>query len=117
MRSRSRIQSFKYALAGIRFLFANEMNARIHLLAAIIVIALGFFLKISVTEWALVTLAITIVICAEALNTAIEKAVDLASPQLQDLAKHSKDVAAAGVLIASIGAVVVGVLIFGPKLL
>lgn len=117
MRSTSRIQSFKYALAGIRFLFTNEMNARIHLIAATLVIALGAFLKISISEWTLITLAITIVICAEALNTAIEKAVDLASPELHDLAKHSKDVAAAGVLLASIGAVVIGLLIFGPKLL
>lgn len=117
MRSKSRIHSFKYALSGITYLFKNEMNARIHLVAALLVTALGFTLKISTTEWILLTLTITIVICAEALNTAIEKVVDLASPELHDLAKHSKDVAAAGVLIASIGAVIVGLIIFIPKLI
>lgn len=82
-----------------------------------IVLILGLYLKISTSEWIFLTLAITAVISAEALNSGIEKTVDLTSPDFHELAKHAKDVAAAGVLISSIGAVIVGAFIFIPKFL
>lgn len=73
-------------------------------------------LKISITEWCFVTLCITLVIMAEAFNTAIENLTDLVSPDFHPLAGKTKDLAAGAVLIFSIGAVIVGLLIFLPKI-
>ena len=78
---------------------------------------LGVYLHITLMEWMAVTFAIASVIGAEALNTSVEKVVDLASPEWHETAGQAKDAAAAAVLIFSIGAAVVGGLIFVPKLL
>ena len=94
----------------------SQPNARIHLVAAILVMALGWKLTITRAEWLAVTLAMALVITAEALNTAIEYAVDLVSPQWQPLARDIKDVAAAAVLVSSLGATAVGLLVFIPYL-
>jgi diacylglycerol kinase (ATP) len=95
----------------------RQPNARIHAVAAVAVVALGWRLQISVNEWLAVVLAVVLVVAAEALNTALELVVDLVSPQWHALARDAKDVAAAAVLVCSVGAAVVGVLVFGPKLL
>ena len=95
----------------------TQHNARIHALAAILVVAAGILLRISLAEWALIALAIVCVWVAEALNTAIELLVDLASPGPHALARKAKDVAAGAVLVAAIGSVIVGVLVFGPHVL
>jgi diacylglycerol kinase len=81
------------------------------------VVVLGLWLNVSSTEWALLSLTVAMVMGAEALNTGIELVVDLAQPDWHALARDAKDVAAAGVLIASWGAVGVGIGVFGPKLL
>ena len=94
-----------------------EPNAQIHLMAAVLAIGLGVYFQISVLEWVAVFFAVASVMGAEALNTAIEKAVDVASPEWQETAGHAKDAAAAGVLIFSIGAAAVGGIIFVPRLL
>jgi diacylglycerol kinase (ATP) len=94
----------------------SQPNARIHFVVAVLVIALGWALRISSPEWLAVILAIVLVISAEAINTAIELMVDLVSPQWQPLARDIKDVAAAAVLISSIGAAVIGWLVFVPYL-
>lgn len=112
---RKRINSFKYAFAGIYDLFKTQPNAWIHLIAAITVITLGFFFSISTTEWCLLVFAITLVISAEAFNTALEHITDLVSPDYHELAGRTKDVAAAGVLIAAMGTIVLGIIIFLPK--
>jgi len=109
-----RLRSFGYAIRGLKVLLQSQHNARIHALATILVVALGALLRISMTEWALVTLAMVCVWAAEALNTAIEFVVDLVSTENHPLAAKAKDVAAAAVLIAAIGALVVGGLVFGP---
>ena len=77
---------------------------------------MGWWLHISMGEWLAVVLAMGMVIGAEALNTALEFAVDLAQPEWHELARDAKDVAAAGVLVCSLSAAVVGALVFGPKL-
>lgn len=113
---RKRIQSFKYALTGLYTLFRDGANAKIHAASAIAVIICGVVWQVSATEWALLTLAIAMVMAAEALNTALEHLTDLASPQLHPLAGKAKDVAAAGVLLTAIGAAIVGLIVFWPKI-
>jgi len=110
-------RSFFFAFEGIAHLFRSQRNARIELLIAAASCGLAFWLKISATQWAILTLTISAVLILEALNTAIEAAVDLTSPQQHRLAKIAKDVSAAAVLIAAIGSVLVGLLILGPGLL
>ena len=114
---KNRIKSFGYAYQGLATLFKTQIHARIHLTALIIVVVAGFYFKISTTEWCFVALTSAIVLAAEAMNTAIEFIVDLVSPQYHDLAGKAKDVAAASVLLAAIGAIVVGFLIFLPKII
>jgi diacylglycerol kinase len=114
---RKRLNSFRYAFAGIASLLGSQPNARIHLLATGLVIAAGFYFGLSKTEWCLVVLAITSVFAAEAFNTALEHLTDLVSPDYHPLAGKAKDVAAGAVLFAAMGAAVVGVLVFLPKIM
>lgn len=114
---KKRLESFKYAFKGIALLFQNEPNARIHLIASILVIIAGFYFHVSTTEWCLLILCIGLVLSAEAVNTAIENLTDLVSPDFHPLAGKAKDVAAAAVLLIAMSTVVVGVLIFLPKIL
>ncbi|MGV3598612.1 MAG: diacylglycerol kinase family protein [Bacteroidota bacterium] len=111
------ITSFKYAFSGIAKVFTSEFNFRFHSVAAIAVIIAGFVLDITRTEWLFIAFAIGIVLVAEAINSAIEKLVDLVSPQQQPLAGWVKDVAAGAVLIAAITAAVIGALVFVPYII
>lgn len=112
-----RLTSFRHAGRGLFFLFAEEHNARVHAVAAIVAIALGFALKLSRMEWCLLVVVIASVIAAEAFNTAVESIVDLVSPEHHVLAGRAKDVAAGAVLVTAIGAFAVGLLVFGPRAL
>ena len=109
-------RSFYFAFVGLGYLFRTQRNARIHLFLAACAVALGWWLKIDRTQWAILTLAIAAVMILEGLNTALEAAVDLASPQRHPLAKIAKDLAAGMVLLAAIAAVVIGLLILGVPL-
>ncbi len=110
------INSFKYAIEGLVSSFKTERNMKIHIMAMIIVIALGIFMKLNKIEWCIITIAIVMVISAELFNTAIENVVDMVSPQKNPQAKLVKDIAAAAVLVLAIGAAVIGIIIFGPKI-
>ncbi|MCP3929708.1 MAG: diacylglycerol kinase family protein [Bacteroidetes bacterium] len=114
---KKRLKSFKYAFKGILCLFKTQSNAKIHSFATLLVIVSGLFLSLSSVEWCLIVFAIAIVFSAEAFNTSLEFLTDLVSPKYHPLAEKTKDVAAAGVLITSIAAAVIGILVFGPKLL
>jgi diacylglycerol kinase (ATP) len=109
-----RLHSFGHAFRGLAILVQTQHNARIHAAATILVATAGALLQISTMEWALIALAIVCVWATEALNTAIEFVVDLVSPEHHPLAAKAKDVAAAGVLVAAIGALIVGGIVFGP---
>lgn len=109
------VRSFAFAFAGIRVL-ACERNMRVHLLASGVVIIAAIWLRVNLIEWAMLVIAMAIVLAMEALNTAIEYAVDLASPSHHPIAAKAKDVAAAGVLIAAIGAALIGCFVLGPHL-
>jgi len=113
----SRIKSFGFALEGIITFFRTQHNAWIHAFAAIIVIISGFVLKVNNNEWCLIFIAIALVFIAEMANTAIEFLTDIVSPEYNLQAKKVKDVAAAAVLISAIAAIVIGLIIFLPKLL
>ena len=113
---RKRIESFGYAFKGIATLFISEPNARIHAAVLSLVVLAGFYFQIERSEWLTIVLISALVLSAEAMNTAIEFVVDLVSPDYHPLAGKAKDVAAAAVLLAAFGAVVIGLIIFLPKI-
>ena len=111
---KGRLRSFVYAGRGVALVIRTQHNAWIHLLATILVTIAGLLVGLSRIEWALVVLAFVVVWAAEALNTAFEHLCDVASPEFHPLVERSKDAAAGAVLIAAIGAVLVGTLVFLP---
>jgi len=104
--------SFLYAGRGAITLIASERNMRIHVSAALMVVAFGAYFSITVTEWCLVILCIGIVVAAEAFNTVIESLTNLVKPEHHPLAGKIKDMAAGAVLLAALAAAIVGALIF-----
>jgi diacylglycerol kinase (ATP) len=114
---KSRLQAFRYAGRGIVRMIQNEFNARVHALATIVVVALAFAIGIERGEWLALILAITAVWCAEGFNTAFEAICDVASPEFHPEVERAKDVAAGAVLMTAIGAIGVGFIVFGPRLL
>lgn len=114
---RKLLLSFKYAGRGLFVLLKSQQNAVIHLLALVLVFALAWYLQLSKTEWLFIVLSVTMVIVAEAFNTAIELLADSISKEHHPLIGKAKDVAAGAVLLTAIMAVVVGILVFGPYLL
>ncbi len=114
---KARGRSFKYAWHGLRRLPIEEHNARLHLVAAILAILFGWWLKISSAEWCIVIMCIGAVFMAEAFNSAIEALADHAETKNNPLIGKAKDVAAAGVLCVAISSAISGIIIFLPKLL
>jgi diacylglycerol kinase len=113
----NRLRSFQYAFAGIWYTLKTQRNAQIHVGITSLVIVMGLLLKVTLLEWATLALTTGFVIATEMLNTAIEAAMDHATTDFHPQVKIVKDVAAGAVLVAAITAVVVGALIFGPRLL
>lgn len=111
------VLGFKYAFKGMVIAVSGQQNMWVHLMATIMVIIAGFFFDISTLEWIAVILVITLVIALEIANTAIEALVDWLSPEHNPKAGKIKDLAAAALLVAAIGAAITGVVIFLPKLL
>lgn len=114
---RRRIKSITYALDGILILFKTEDHAKLHLLAATLVVFVATSLNVSKSDWLFLLIAIFLVIISEGFNTAIEEVVDLAEPNVHPKAKRAKDIAAGSVLLASFAAVIIGGIIFLPYLL
>jgi diacylglycerol kinase (ATP) len=113
---KARLKSFSYAFQGLKTFFQTQHNAWIHTFASILVVILGYLLKLNYLEWCWISLAITLVFITEMLNTAIEFLTDLVSPEYHPLAKKTKDVAAGAVLIVASFALTIGLFIFIPKL-
>lgn len=111
-----RLHSFKYAFNGLRILIKEEHNARIHLFASICVIAAGLFFNLSTLEWVAICFAIGFVISLETVNSAIENIADFISPEKHEKIKKIKDLAAAAVLISALTTLVIGAVIFIPKI-
>jgi len=112
---RRRAMSFVCAGRGLALLCLSQPNFRIHLAASICTIALGWLFWISVIEWLILVLTIALVLTTEALNTVLEKTVDLCRPDRHPAARDAKDLSAAAVLIACTGALIVGIVLFGPR--
>jgi undecaprenol kinase len=113
---RNRAESFAFAFSGFMVLVKTQHNFWLHLVLGAAAILLSWWLEISRVEFAVIILAIALVLCAETLNTAIEMVVDMFSAQRTWPAKWAKDIAAAAVLIASAGAFAIGLIILGPPL-
>lgn len=111
------LDSFRYAAEGIATAFREERNMRIHVLSAISVIIVSYFLSLSVAEWLWILLVSFLVLIMEVLNTVIENLTDLVSPDYHPLAKIVKDMAAAIVLMTSFFALLVGSIILLPKMI
>jgi diacylglycerol kinase (ATP) len=103
-------------MRGVRWLITTQPNARIHSAASVVVCAAAAGLGVSREEWCLLVLAMALVWTAEALNTALEALADAAIQKPHELIARAKDVAAGGVLLASLGAAVVGAVVFVPHL-
>lgn len=117
MNLKNRIDSFGYALHGLADLLRTQPNAQIHAAVTLCVIAAGWWFNLARWEWIAVVLCIALVLSMEAMNTALEYLADQVSTQRHPLIGKAKDVAAAAVFISAVGAVVVGLFIFIPKLL
>lgn len=109
--------SFKYAFEGVHRELKEEQNLKIHILIMILVIIAGFILKLSPMEWIICIILFGFVIALELINTAIELTVDLAMPEIHPKAKAAKDIAAAAVLVSATCSVIIGLIIFLPKII
>jgi diacylglycerol kinase len=111
-----RLKSFKNAFAGLRSLIKYEHNARVHLLILFLVIVAGIALKISLIDWIVVVFASGLVFVSECFNTAIEYLSDIVSHEYNERIKTVKDFAAAGVLISAVISIIIGIIVFLPKI-
>lgn len=117
-KNRDLVASLEFAVTGLFTAFKEERNMKKHLVSAILVVIAGLLFQVNVTEWLFLLLSISLVIAFEIINSAIENVVDLASDyHFSMLAKNAKDMAAGAVLFVSGFAVLVGLIIFVPKIL
>ena len=114
MKLRKYLRSFGYAFEGI-ITAGKEQNLKSHIVSAIIVILASYLTGLSRMEWYIVLLLIALMFALEMMNTAIERVVDLASPEIHPLAKQAKDIAAGAVLVFALFSAIIGLLIFLPK--
>ena len=118
MKNRGLGDSFKNACIGIRQAFITERNIKIHCIIAVLACLLAGILKFSKYEWIVIILVIIIVIVTEMLNTAVEYSIDMVcGNKYSDIAKYAKDIAAGATLISALGAVLVAVILYIPKIL
>ncbi len=113
---RNTLRSFRFAFNGIKNLIKNEHNARVHIVALICVIGLGIFFKIDLNEWIAITIVSGLVILIELFNTAVERLADFVESDWNDKIGIIKDYCAGAVLISSLTSIIVGGLIFIPKI-
>jgi diacylglycerol kinase len=114
---KSRLASFRFAINGLRSLLRYEHNSRIHLAVAVIAIISGIMLKLNSSEWSLIIILTGLVFITELLNSALESLADYTNPDLNELIKNAKDYSAAAVLVSAIISLVIGLIIFIPKIL
>jgi len=114
---RKRLRSFGYAFNGLKVMFTEEHNSRIHLFITAIVVVFILIFRFTLLEYGLLAVAIGLVFMAELFNSALENLADHISPEQQEKIKKVKDLSAAAVLVSALTAFVVGCLILGPKLI
>lgn len=113
----ARLRSFRYAFRGIAVTLRSQHNAWIHAAASVAVVGMGLWLDVGAADWCWLVLAMMAVWAGEAGNTAVERLADASVPEPHPLVRDAKDAAAGAVLIAALGAVVIGLLVLGPPLL
>jgi diacylglycerol kinase (ATP) len=113
---KKQLRSFGYAWKGIRCCIGKEQNLSFHLIATVVTVIAGFLLEITRIDWMIVILCIGVVIAAELFNSAIEKLVDLVSPEQHPIAGQVKDIAAGAVLVCAATAAIIGLIVFIPYL-
>ncbi len=111
------LKSFGYAVNGIIYSLKTQRNAKIHLFAGLVIVAIGFYFEIKQAEWLFIIIAIFLVWFAELVNTAFEYLCDVVSPEFNKSVKHAKDIAAGAVLILAIASVIIGLVIFIPYII
>ncbi len=109
--------SFTYPVKGLKYAYRNEQNLAVDVGISLLVLIAGFIFQLETYEWVIIAMTIGVVIAGELINTAIEAVVDLVTEEYHPLAKVAKDTSAAAVFILAIMAVVVGIIIFLPKLI
>ncbi len=114
---RKRLKSFHFAFNGIINLIKKEHNARIHVVALICVIGFGIFFEIGLIEWIAITIVAGLVILTELFNTAVERLADFVEPEWNEKIGLIKDYCAGAVLISALISIIVGGLIFIPKII
>ena len=114
---KNRVQSFYHGICGLKDILTTEHNAWIHFIITIVVFGLSLWLRISLVEFVLVVIVIALVWIAEAFNTVLEIVVDMVSSEYTKVARRAKDIAAGAVLVAAIGAAIVGIFVLGPPLI
>ena len=107
-------KSFLYAIRGLIKTFKEEQNFQIHIFAAIIVVLAGWYFNVNKYEWIILVLIIGLVMLMEIANSAVERITDVLKPRMNNYVKEIKDITAAGVLVASVVAVIAGLIIFWP---
>ena len=112
-----RLRSFRHALAGLLFVLRSQHNAWLHAVVTVLALVLGAVVRLSGDEWCLLALAIALVWVSEAFNTGLEVLADAVMPERHATVKIAKDVAAGAVLLGSLGALVVGAILFVPRLI
>lgn len=109
--------SFKHAFEGLTYIATSQPNFQIHLLATLLAICLGFYLRISRTDWIVIIFTISLVLVVEATNTAVEAVVDLLTDTFHEKAKLAKDVAAGMVLLSAVTSIIIAIIIFIPYII
>ena len=116
MKSRNRWHSFTAAIHGVAHTLSTQRNTWIELAAAVVVAMAGIWLRIQPLEWAVLAVTVAMILALEAVNSAIEAVVDLASPDYHELARIAKDCAAGAMIFAVLGSLGVAAAIFGPPI-
>jgi len=109
------MKTFKHAFKGIFLVLKQERNFQIHIIASILAITVGYFLQIDRYDWLIMIITISVVLAAEMINSAVEYLCDFVSPDFNEKIKVVKDISAGAVLITAICALIIGLVIFGPK--
>lgn len=117
MKSQNFCDSLRNAASGVVYALASERNMKIHLVATLLVIAAGLFFGLNRVEWSVIILTVSAVWATELLNSSLEDLVDLISPQYDVRAGRVKNLSAGAVLVTALGAVLIGIMIFGPRVI
>ena len=111
---RRTLRTFKYSLAGLMYAYKNEQSMWIHAIGSLFTITLGFIYHLKLSEWAIVFIALGVILASELINTAIEAAVDLCTLEIHPLAKIAKDCGSAATFVLTLVSIVICLFVFVP---